>query len=386
MPCWAGDGLARVAALAAAELGGAVAIVLPVGGVAVVEPRQGEDRLPALRRYASERILGRPADVPRGLTAEVAVHSGDERVGSVALLDRRGGPRARAILRVTMLAALTALVLEHGTSVTQRRARAALLADLRGTSPPSAHEMIMRARALGCDLSEGATARCVRPAPGDAERVLAVITQAFPGALAAARGDRVEGLLPAPADGTPAATATAELLAARLQRRAAIGLAPFEPEARALPAALRAAELALVLTEREGIGTEDLLTGSWRLLVRIAATDPPQLEALVHSTIGPALPHDGTPEAEPLLTLRAYFEHDANMNATAAAIYAHRHTIAYRLARIRELTGHDPLTAQGQGQLGLGLQATAVRHAAATRPRGITRRPGAVSGSGTAMR
>ena len=32
------------------------------------------------------------------------------------------------------------------------------------------------------------------------------------------------------------------------------------------------------------------------------------------------------------------------MNATAAAIYAHRHTVAYRLERVRELTGLDPMS------------------------------------------
>ena len=30
------------------------------------------------------------------------------------------------------------------------------------------------------------------------------------------------------------------------------------------------------------------------------------------------------------------------MNQTATAIHAHRHTVSYRLDRIRELTGLDP--------------------------------------------
>ena len=42
-------------------------------------------------------------------------------------------------------------------------------------------------------------------------------------------------------------------------------------------------------------------------------------------------------------TLEAYLDHDCNMNATAAAIYAHRHTVAYRLERVRDLSGLDPL-------------------------------------------
>jgi DNA-binding PucR family transcriptional regulator len=72
---------------------------------------------------------------------------------------------------------------------------------------------------------------------------------------------------------------------------------------------------------------------------------------------------DVSSSADLVHTLRAYYAHDARMNATAAAIHAHRHTISYRLGRIAELTGHDPQTPGGQSQLTLGLQALALRHA-----------------------
>ena len=42
------------------------------------------------------------------------------------------------------------------------------------------------------------------------------------------------------------------------------------------------------------------------------------------------------------------------MNATASAIYAHRHTVAYRLERVKELTGLDPLLSEDRERLGLG--------------------------------
>ena len=44
------------------------------------------------------------------------------------------------------------------------------------------------------------------------------------------------------------------------------------------------------------------------------------------------------------------------MNQTHA-IYAHRHTIAYRLERVRELTGLDPSSSEHRERLGLGLKA-----------------------------
>jgi DNA-binding PucR family transcriptional regulator len=45
------------------------------------------------------------------------------------------------------------------------------------------------------------------------------------------------------------------------------------------------------------------------------------------------------------------------MNATASAIYAHRHTVSYRLERVRELTGLDPTSSEDRERLGLGLKA-----------------------------
>ena len=102
--------------------------------------------------------------------------------------------------------------------------------------------------------------------------------------------------------------------------------------------------------------------------MRLATGDSRQLEALIGSTVGPVLAHASV--AQLLDTLRAYLEHDANMNATAGAIFAHRHTIAYRLDQLTELTGHDTRTSRGRAELALGLQALAIREAARTPPPG----------------
>ena len=138
-----------------------------------------------------------------------------------------------------------------------------------------AGEIVARAKRLGCDLSGGASALSVRPAPGDSERVQALIAQEFPGALTAARGDRIEALLPARTDQFGAALDDAGTrLAKRLSRRAPTGLTPREHDVAALPRALRAAELTMTLAEREGIALDNLLEGSWQLLVRVATGDP----------------------------------------------------------------------------------------------------------------
>ena len=361
----AGGGVGRVAALAAAELGGVVAIVLPAQHVVVVEPHLAEDRVSSLHRYVADRLVGRPAEVPPELVAEVAVHSGDQRLGSVALLSARPGRDAHEILDLAGLAALTAVALRDA-NVTRRRACADLLDDLRAAHAPSPAEVSARARQLGADLSGGAGALLVRPRSGQAERVLAAIVQEFPDALVAPREDGVEALLPVPRGHSRAsAEKAARRLAHRLRALAPTGLSPFEPDIAKLRRALRVSELTLMIGDREGVELDELLSGSWRLLLASAAGEPGELQALVDSAIGPTLSRERDAGQGLLDTLRAYFEHGANMNATAAAVYAHRHTISHRLERIRQLTSHDPQTPAGQAQLTLGLQALAVHTAAA---------------------
>jgi hypothetical protein len=56
----AGEGSARVAALAARELDDTVAIVLPAIDLAVIKPRTSERKLAAVRRYVSDCLSGAP--------------------------------------------------------------------------------------------------------------------------------------------------------------------------------------------------------------------------------------------------------------------------------------------------------------------------------------
>src|SRR6188472_3924508 len=93
-----GDGLEGVAALAAGETGGVVAIVVPRLGAAAAS---GPAELTALRRYVSERARARTAAVPPGVVAEVPIASGDEHLGAVLLLgDSEPAPDALEFLHV----------------------------------------------------------------------------------------------------------------------------------------------------------------------------------------------------------------------------------------------------------------------------------------------
>lgn len=369
-----GGGVDGVATIAAQKLGGTVAIVLPEADVAVVRPGRDEHRLDELQRYVNAALGQQPAPAPARLAGEMPVDVMGERLGLVMAFDVTDQRHLAETLALTAVGARIALTLAedtalaHGTAFTQRRARADLLEDVRRTPGPPVAEVLARAGKLGCDLALGASALCARVRPSDAGRVLATIEDERPGALAAVRDDRIEALLPVTAAELTTPDDAARRLARRLRERVPVALAPFEPSPAKLGVALLVADIGLLLTERVGVELEELLSGSWRLLAHVAATEPHQLDALIDTTVGPALVPGRPTSAGPVETLSAYLDSGGSMTASAEALYLHRHTVASHLSRIGETTGYDPLLPRGQEQLALGLKALAIRRVLAGLP------------------
>jgi hypothetical protein len=300
----AGDGLDAVAALTAEATGGTVAIVLPAVGAAVAGVG-GERRLAAVRRFVAARLAGQPGALPEGYAADAAIGSDGEKVGAVVLLDegRPAAAGAQAVLRLAAVAALNLVALSDVTA-DGPRAAATLLEDLR-RAPMEPETLVARARRLGVDLGGGAVAE-------------------------------------------------------RLSARAAVGFSAHEPAPGRLHAALREADVALALVRAGEASPGDAAAGAWQLLVRLAVADPAALRRLCDTSVGPALAHDAAHGSDLVGTFRTYLAHGANMNAAAAAIPSHRHTVAYRLDRLRELTGLHPGSADDRERLGLGVKARLV--------------------------
>ena len=85
-----GEGLVRVARIAADALGGPVAIVVPRLSVACVAPTLVD--VGELERYVSDRVAGRPSRAPRLVVAEEPIAAGEDLIGIVACC----GPTARS--------------------------------------------------------------------------------------------------------------------------------------------------------------------------------------------------------------------------------------------------------------------------------------------------
>ncbi len=361
-----GDGLARVAELAASAAGGPVAIVVPRLGAAVVSG--GDADLAALRRYAGERGKERPAPVPPGVVGEVPISSGDEPIGCVLLLagDHPPAPDATEFLHLAAVASLTEVAVEEAKEEVEQNLRGSFLEELRAKADElDPHDVVRRAARLGCDLARGAVVLCAELSTDRPRHVVATIAGEYQGALAQhmelpGGAPRVYALLPAAgADDAPEATlAAARRLAQRLQRHGTVGVSSFYADPAELGRAIQEAELVLDVLRRSDVPiAEDIGTGTYRLLFRVLASHPEEVRSFYEDTVAPIVKYDDQYATDLVGTLEAYLEQNCNMNATAAAIYAHRHTVAYRLDRVKELTSLDPMQSEDRERLGLGLKA-----------------------------
>jgi len=118
-------------------------------------------------------------------------------------------------------------------------------------------------------------------------------------------------------------------------------------------------------------------TGTYQLLLPYMS-DPAELKRFYAETVRPLVAYDEQYETDLLGTLSTFLECDANVNATAARLITHRHTVRYRFERVRELTGLDVQSTDGREKLSLGLKAMRVLGIAA--PRGPATEPGAEGG------
>jgi sugar diacid utilization regulator len=360
----AGDGLAGVAELASQAAGAPVALLVPELGFETVAPAGAVDdrRRAALAQYGADRAGDRPVTVPEGVLAEAPIAAGDECLGVVLLLeapDAAGAPAADAghCLHLAAMAALTEAAIAHAREEATGTLRGSLISDLRAESPGEPRALLRRARRLGCDLSAGAVVLCAELEVDRPRHVLAVVLGDHPSAVAEHLDGRVYAVLP-PAGRTPEETfEAARGLAGRLERYGKVGLSSYCDDPRDLPRAFAEAELVLDVLRHAGGSTEaDIGHGIYRLLFRVLASHPQEVRSFYEDTVAPLVAYDAQYSTDLVGTLTAYFDHDAKINATAAAIYAHRHTVAYRLERVRELTGLDPMKSEDAERLSLGLK------------------------------
>jgi hypothetical protein len=338
----AGDGLERIAEIAQQHTGAPVAVIVPRLGTPLPEWAPFE-------RYVASRLAGGKPERPSEVVAEVPIVSGGQDLGAVLMLGP-GTADAGEYLHVAAVAALTEVAVAEARDETEQSLRGSFLEELRTREDLEPSDIVRRARRLGTDLSEGAVALVADPqgrAPG---RLLASISAERSDALAQTVGDRVYALIPSTVE-------EARRVATRLGRQATVGISSRYSDPAELRRAMEEAELVLEVTVGGQAPEQDIGGGTYRLLFRVLASHPEEVRSFYEDTVAAVVRYDEQYTTELVGTLEAYLAQNCNMNATAQAIYAHRHTVSYRLERVRELTGLDPFTSEDRERLGLGLKA-----------------------------
>jgi sugar diacid utilization regulator len=335
----AGEGLGRVCNLAADAIKAPVAVVVPRLGAFIGGDAEGIE----------PEALG-DADGVR-----VPVESGGETIGHAIAVGVTGEDGAE-LLHAVSVAVLTELAMKDARIEVEENLRGSFLEQLRD-GVVTGEEIVRRASRFGCDLSSGAVALCAEPTGERVRHLVALVTDEADGALAQLADDgRVYGLIP-PAGDHDAVT-LARRVAARLRPHGSVGLSTFFADPAGLGRALEEAALVLDVVRLGGQpGNGDLGDGTYRLLFRVLASHPEEVRSFYDDTIAPLARYDEQYGSDLVATLEAWFEHDCSTVATAGAIFVHRHTVAYRLDRVRELSGLDPLKSEDRERLGLGLKA-----------------------------
>jgi purine catabolism regulator len=338
----AGEGLARVAEIAAEHVGEPVGIFVPRPG------SDGSDG-DAAERYVAELVAGGDPPRPPEVAEVVPITAQGELQGAV-LMFGEDHPEAFEYLRVAAVAAVTGVAMLNARQDAARETGEDLVADLLGGEPIRPGELVRRAGLRGCDLTEGVSALCINPGEEPGGRVVATVAAQRPDALAEVVDGRVYVLVPGTLE-------PARKLAQRLTERVTVALSSRYREAGDARLALEESELLLLLAEASGRSADSNSWDSLRLLFRTYVADPEELQRFSEQTVGELVRHDERQESELQVTFWAYQESNCNMNLTAKATYTHRHTVSNRLNRIEELTGLDPSQSYQRELLSLALKA-----------------------------
>jgi hypothetical protein len=320
---------------------------------AMVEAVAGEAGLEAVAELAADAV-GAPVAIiaPRlgGAWLAPAAHLGSTELGELVseMIDRVADPRVRAPVALVKEAPIVIAGEAVGVVALLRASTDSVAAGLGDDS---------RAGVVGALRFDGVVGVDDATVAPHATKVIHLAAMAaLTGAVVAEARSEAEHRLRGSAE---EALALAHRLSARLRQSGDVRRSPASAALLSLSPAPQEAEPLREVGGRSLAGESDVRgnSGTYRLLLRLMASYPGEVQLLYDETVAPLVRYDGQYHTDLLTTLQAYLANNCNMNATAAAVLAHRHTIAYRLERIKQLSGLDPSDSEDRERFGLGLKA-----------------------------
>jgi len=374
-----GAGLPSVARAAAHALDASVVIVDSASSVLAVACLSPED----------ERVVL----AGEGDTDVLDLRVADERVGRMSVRARGVAPDA-ALMRIVTTLIAQEVDRARGPERASDAAVSDFLSDLFSRTLTDRENILARAGELGCDLSEGASVVVARARPQQPEEGdwrARVLTVAWRGARAVERTCLAASIELGPA--RPRSGTTRDRRPARPDRELVIlvpgsgrdaggrckaavhaemegslqgymlGVALSRPASDPVDLHRAAAEALLAANVGEAHGQASITfeeTGAYRLLLPAMSEDPTELRRFHEETVAPLVSYDDQYETELVRTLETFLDADGNVARTAERLFTHRHTVRYRLDRVRELSGLDVGSTDGRERLSLGLKSMRV--------------------------
>lgn len=208
-------------------------------------------------------------------------------------------------------------------------------------------------RRLGLDPDTAFRVLAIHRPPDVTDRALCIVVEDALVPLSPPLVGHLDGMIYAvvPDDG-----GAADLIIKAVQRQGwpgvHLGRSRVKTDLDALRAAVREATVALqledagVIRDVDALGLSGLLAG---IRDDLGATD------FVTQVLGAVVEHDVRGSSHLVATLRAYLAHGCRPGPAADELCIHRHTLTYRLERIRDLAGRDPRSGEHLVEFGLAL-------------------------------
>jgi DNA-binding PucR family transcriptional regulator len=329
----------------------------------------------AARSPAEERALLSQGDGVTSIPLRVA----DTVVGALHMRAKKEPSASMRRLLATMIASEVERV--RAPERASESAAADFLRAVLARELTEREELVARAKELSLDVQEGASMIVARAHPqtptdeGWRGRVRAIAergARAVSNRSIAALSERdgilaAEVLLLVPGGDEAAAARAAEGVLREMQAGLAgytfaLGRSRITEDPADLPRAASEALLAANVAQgsNDGAALAFEQTGAYRLLLSAMSENPNELQRFYDETVEPLVAYDEQYETELVRTLEAFLEADGNVAGTAQRLFTHRHTIYYRLERVRELSGHDVSSSDGREKLSLGLKSMRV--------------------------
>jgi sugar diacid utilization regulator len=329
----------------------------------------------AARSPAEERALLSGGDGVTSIPLRVA----DTVVGALHMRAKTEPSASMRRLLVTMIASEVERV--RAPERVSETAAADFLGALLRRELTDREELIAKARELSLEVEGGASvivARAHPQAPTDegwrgrvravAERGARAVVSRSIAALSERDGTvGAEVLLLVPGGDEPVAARAAETVLREMETGLAgytfaIGRSRIAEDPTDLPRAVSEALLAANVAQGgpDGPALAFEQTGAYRLLLSAMSENPNELQRFYAETVEPLVAYDEQYETDLMRTLETFLEADGNVAGTAQRLFTHRHTIYYRLERVRELSGLDVSSSDGREKLSLGLKSMRV--------------------------